>query len=117
MINNYLVKEGVLKEINILTDIFFLKKHENCVAGTDLLTYAPNGKIYICPAEYFENSEKGSVGDLNTEIKIPNRHLYTKEYAPICKNCSAYQCENCFGLIKNILMKLVCLRVFSVKRQ
>lgn len=116
MINNYLVKEGVLKEINILTDIFFLKKHENCVAGTDLLTYAPNGKIYICPAEYFENSEKGSVGDLNTEIKIPNRHLYTKEYAPICRNCSAYQCENCFWINKKYTYEVSVSPSFQCKK-
>lgn len=96
----YVQKENVLKEINLLTDIFFITNHGNCKAGEDVFTYAPDGKIYACPAFYYEKME--SIGDVNIGIQLKNKHLWTNKYAPLCNACDSYQCENCkFINIKN----------------
>lgn len=89
----YYNDNDLLKEINILTDRIFLKEHEPCRAGEDDLCYAPDGKVYICPAFYSENL--GNVGNLTEGISIKNQQLFTQEFAPICNWCDAYQCEDC----------------------
>ena len=86
-------KSNSLKELNVLTDILYSTEHSGCKAGTDEITYAPDGKFYICPAFYSEGME--AVGDVEQGIKIGNRHLLGDEYAPLCNVCDANQCENC----------------------
>lgn len=86
-------KSNSLKELNVLTDILYSNEHSGCKAGTDEITYAPDGKLYICPAFYSEGME--AVGDVEQGIKIGNRHLLGDEYAPLCNVCDANQCENC----------------------
>lgn len=86
-------KEGTLKEVNVLSDVLFLDKHDNCKAGVDNFTYAPDGKFYVCPAYYSEG--KYSVGSIDGEINVRNQHLFTDDYAPLCKTCDVYNCENC----------------------
>ena len=76
-----------------MTDIFFITNHGNCKAGEDVFTYAPDGKIYACPAFYYEEME--SIGDVNIGIQLKNKHLWTNKYAPLCNACDSYQCENC----------------------
>lgn len=85
-------EEGVHKEINVLTDILFMQEHEGCQAGNNMLTYAPDGKIYICPAFY---AEEESIGNIDDGILIKNQHLLTGKYMPLCNSCDTYQCENC----------------------
>lgn len=84
----YVQKENVLKELNLLTDIFFITNHGNCKAGEDVFTYAPDGKIYACPAFYYEKME--SIGDVNIGIQLKintygriNMHLYVMLVTPI----------------------------------
>lgn len=89
----YYKKKGVLKEINIITDLLFIKEHEECSAGENSFAYAPDNKIYICPAFYGEGKE--SIGNFDEGIKIKNSQLYTFKYMPLCQECDAYQCENC----------------------
>ena len=84
---------GKLKEVNILTDIFYLKEHENCGAGRYTFALAPNRKFYTCPAYFAEKKE--SVGDLKKGIHIENEHLLDSKFAPLCNECDTYQCENC----------------------
>lgn len=93
----YVNEYGILKEVNVLTDVMYLEEHGKCPAGSDALTYAPDGEIYICPALYYEKGDVDNIviGNLDSGLRIPNQHLYTKKYAPLCKNCTAYQCENC----------------------
>lgn len=100
IIEEYVDKKGVLKEVNVITDVMYMSNHGKCLAGSEWLTYAPDGKIYVCPATYFEkdNCENVVSGNFETGLRIANQHLYTQEYDPLCKNCTAYQCENCSWL-------------------
>ena len=68
----------------------------NCNAGWESITLAPDGKFYICPAFYQDNL--GDVGDLKNGINIPNPQLYRLDHAPICSHCDAYQCRRCIWL-------------------
>lgn len=83
------------KEINVLTDILFLKEHANCGAGEKNITFAPDGNLYVCPAFYSDETEL-PIGNLKDGlVNMKNAHLYTQEYAPLCNVCDAYHCANC----------------------
>lgn len=90
-------KAGSSTQWNILTDRVMLTEMNNCGAGDNSITLAPNGKFYICPAFYYENMDD-SVGDIHRGLNIPNPHLYKLEYAPICRHCDAYHCRRCIWL-------------------
>ena len=70
----------------------------NCNAGYESITLAPDGNLYICPAFYL-NGEK-SVGDIENGLDIKNPQLYKLNHAPICRICDAYQCRRCIWLNK-----------------
>lgn len=116
--NEYKTQLGVIKdtyisslnehshiEFNILSDRLVLTKMNNCDAGTMHITFAPNGKFYICPAFYFEN-ESDSIGDLISGINIRNKQLYSLEYAPICRKCDAFQCKRCIYLNRKTTLEV-----------
>ncbi|HON20992.1 MAG TPA: CXXX repeat peptide maturase, partial [Bacteroidales bacterium] len=84
-------------QLNLLTDRVLLDKMNNCNAGNENITLAPNGKFFICPAFYYEN-EDDCVGSLKSGLEIKNIHLYKTDFAPICRNCDAYQCKRCIWL-------------------
>jgi len=88
---------GKSPQINLLIDRILLDKMNNCNAGIENITLAPNGKFYICPAFYLEN-ENDAVGDLTTGLNIKNKYLYQLQNAPLCRNCDAYQCKRCVWL-------------------
>lgn len=96
-------------QLNILTDCLQLTTMNNCNAGCENITLAPDGNFYVCPAFYYEegrrnmkygNSSKHpmSIGSLNDGLHIGNAHLYRIDKAPICRNCDAYQCRRCIWL-------------------
>jgi len=89
--------QGNSPQINLLTDRILLDKMNNCNAGIENITLAPNGKFYICPAFYLED-ENNAVGDLSIGLNIKNKYLYQLQNAPICRNCDAYQCKRCVWL-------------------
>jgi CXXX repeat peptide maturase len=88
------VKES-LPEINFISDLWFTKQMNNCNAGVDHYTFAPDGKFYICPA-FYHNSDK-SIGDLS-EIQLKNSHLLSLEFAPLCNICDVFHCKRCIYL-------------------
>lgn len=103
--------EGKSPQLNVLTDRMMLDKMNNCNAGWENITLAPDGKFYVCPAFYCapemdgseksigEQCEKGySIGDLQSGLDIKNPQLYRLDHAPICRNCDAYQCRRCIWL-------------------
>ena len=103
--------EGKSPQLNILTDRMMLDKMNNCNAGWENITLAPDGKFYVCPAFYHaqqadgsemfisEVCEKGfSIGDLKTGLDIKNPQLYRLDHAKLCRNCDAYQCKRCIWL-------------------
>jgi CXXX repeat peptide maturase len=90
-------KAGKPVELNCLTDRIVLGQMNNCGAGTKHVTFAPDGRFYICPA-FFYSSESFAVGDPEAGIAIPNPQLLRIENAPICSICDAYQCKRCIFL-------------------
>ncbi len=93
-------------QLNLLTDRMMLDDMNNCNAGVENITLAPDGRFYICPAFYLADEDedyglgkaKFSVGDLKSGLDIKNPQLYKLEYAPICRKCDAYQCKRCVWL-------------------
>ena len=81
------LSEGKHKEIRQLTDKIFVKKMNNCFAGENNMTLAPDGKFYFCPAFYFNKK-------LNIDIETTQK-LTVLSKAPICNNCDAFQCSRC----------------------
>ena len=83
-------------QLNLLTDRMMLEKMNNCNAGWESITFAPDGRFYICPAFYQEGLY--SVGDVKSGLTIKNPLLYRLDHAPLCRNCDAYQCQRCIWL-------------------
>lgn len=97
--------KGRMPQLNILTDRLQQEEMNNCNAGIENITLAPNGKFYICPAFYLEN-EADSVGNLAEGLDIKNRQLLKLEYAPLCRKCDAYQCKRCVWLNRKTTMEM-----------
>jgi CXXX repeat peptide maturase len=81
-------------EVNVLTDIMYLTKNEDCGAGVFSLALAPNGKFYHCPAFYFDDPTS-DIGSIDEGINIKNANLLELDYAPICSECDARHCKRC----------------------
>lgn len=103
--------DGKSPQLNLLTDRMALAEMNNCNAGENNITLAPDGKFYVCPAFYnlptidgYERTmgdicNKGyNIGNIYDGLDIKNPQLYKLAYAPICRNCDAYQCKRCIWL-------------------
>ena len=98
--------DGKSPQLNILTDRMMLDKMNNCNAGWENITLAPDGKFYVCPAFYLADDEeyyglgktKFSIGDPQNGLDTKNPQLYQLGHAPLCRNCDAYQCKRCVWL-------------------
>lgn len=88
--------ESMTPNTNILTDRLVLKGMNNCNAGDEAVTLAPDGKFYICPAFYLGGGTPE--GDLKVGLNIRNPQLFKLSHAPICRKCDAYQCKRCVWL-------------------
>jgi uncharacterized protein len=88
-------------EINVLSDIMGLDSIEDCGAGVTSFAVAPNGKIYFCPAFYFDDPES-SIGSLDEGLNIKNNYLLDIKKAPICSDCDSYHCSRCKFLNKKL---------------
>lgn len=93
-----LVLLGKNIQLNLLTDRLLNNEMNNCNAGYKTITLAPNGCFYICPAFYY--AKEPSVGNIEKGLAIKNSQLYKLGYAPLCKECDAYQCRRCVYLNK-----------------
>lgn len=94
-IENVLVS-GKEIQLSIVTDRIQLTDMNNCNAGVESITLAPDGKFYICPAFYYDGLY--NVGNPQEGLTIPNQQLLKLEYAPLCRNCDAYHCKRCVWL-------------------
>lgn len=106
-ISEFLAKDyiaGESPQTNLLTDRMVLKGMNNCNAGDEVITLAPDGKFYICPAFYLfgERSE----GDLKKGLKIRNTQLFKLSHAPICRKCDAFQCKRCVWLNEMLTLEI-----------
>ena len=97
-------KRGHQVQLNLLTDRIMLEKMNNCNAGWESVTLAPDGKFYICPA--FSGDEREAVGTLEKGPEIKNPQLYRLDYAPICRKCDAYQCRRCVWLNRQLTLEV-----------
>lgn len=98
IVNEY--KVGHQVQFNLLTDRLLLKEMNNCNAGYESITIAPDGKFYICPAFYLDGEQ--CIGDIDNGFDIKNPQLYKLDYAPICRTCDAFQCKRCIWLNKKL---------------
>ena len=85
-----------LPQLNILTDRLVLTEMNNCNAGVESITVAPDGKFYVCPAFYY--ATKNACGSLAEGLDIKNQQLYRLDHAPICRKCDAWHCHRCVWL-------------------
>lgn len=103
--------DGKKTQLNILTDRMMLDNMNNCNAGWENITLAPDGKFYVCPAFYYAQKMDGTeetisevcgkgydIGDLHIGLNIKNPQLYRLNHAKLCRNCDAYQCKRCIWL-------------------
>lgn len=96
--------EGKSPQLNLLTDRMMLDKMNNCGAGDETITLAPDGRFYICPAFYEDG--RFSVGDIENGLDIRNKQLYRLDHAPICRHCDAYQCKRCVWLNRKTTLEV-----------
>jgi CXXX repeat peptide maturase len=99
------LKENDMHRLNILSDRIRLEKMNNCNAGVENITLAPDGKFYICPAFYMED-KNDPAGNLTEGITIPDKQLYKLTFAPICRKCDAYHCKRCIWLNKKTTLEV-----------
>lgn len=95
----FLAKLNIVKNnspFNIITDRLYLNTMNNCNAGVSTITFAPDGRFYLCPAFYYDAGSPLVVNDYGVEIL--NQYLLKIENAPICSNCDAFQCHRCVYL-------------------
>lgn len=91
-------------KVNLLTDRIMLTSMNNCNAGNESITLAPDGNFYICPAFYFDRDD--NVGNPAVGADIPNPQLYKLANAPICRTCDAYQCRRCVWLNRKTTLEV-----------
>lgn len=96
--------EGKSPQLNLLTDRMMLTAMNNCNAGWENITLAPDGKFYVCPAFYHEGAY--SIGSLAEGLDIRNPQLYRLDHAPICRQCDAYQCKRCIWLNRKMTLEV-----------
>lgn len=98
-------KGGHAVQLNLLTDRLMLTAMNNCNAGWESVTLAPDGKFYVCPAFYFE--EEGlPVGSVAEGLDIKNPQLFRLDHAPICRACDAWQCRRCVWLNRRTTLEV-----------
>lgn len=111
--------KGSCPQTNILTDRLLLKSMNNCNAGVENVTLAPNGNFYVCPAFYYagecngteryqnEVCQKGyNIGSVWTGIDLKNPQLYQIDNAPICSHCDAFHCKRCIWLNRKTTLEV-----------
>lgn len=91
-------------QCNLITDRIVLNTMNNCNAGTESITLAPNGKFYICPGFYYDGLD--AVGSLEDGLDIKNPQLYRLDHAPLCRICDAYHCKRCIWLNQKTTMEV-----------
>lgn len=95
-IRDFVISDN-LPQMNLITDRLFLSSMNNCNAGSETITIAPNGNFYVCPAFYYDD-ENDTIGSLQNGLNIRNGQLYKLSHAPICRNCDSFHCRRCVWL-------------------
>lgn len=109
-----LIADAVAKEyeqrhavqVNLLTDRILLDKMNNCNAGDEHVTAAPDGKFYVCPAFYLDGAKGYAIGSVEKGLDIKNPQLYKRAFAPICRECDAFHCKRCTWLNHRLTLEV-----------
>lgn len=96
--------DGKFPQFNLLTDRMLLDAMNNCNAGAESVTLAPDGNFYVCPGFY--NDGASSVGNITDGLNIKNCQLYSLDHAPICRICDAWQCKRCIWLNHKLTLEV-----------
>lgn len=91
-------------QVNVLTDRMMLNSMNNCGAGVETITLAPNGNFYVCPGFYFDGSKE--IGSVETGLNLKNSQLYEIDNAPICRICDSWHCKRCVWQNKKTTMEV-----------
>lgn len=115
----WITENRVDVQLNILTDRLQLSSMNNCGAGINNITLAPNGKFYLCPAFYYDErsgldngrnfrtlESDRSVGDIDGGLDIPDKQLLQLDHAPICRICDAFHCNRCLWLNQRLTLNI-----------
>lgn len=101
-ISEYILNSNKTLTVNVLNGRSAeLEKPNGCGAGVNTFTVAPNGKLYICPAFYFENIEN-SIGDLERGFTAKYLTQLNIENADECKTCKNLNCSRCLFINKQM---------------
>lgn len=98
------MKSGHNLQINLITDRLMLNEMNNCNAGYESITLAPDGNFYLCPAFYYGGSKP--LGSIEEGLDIKNPQLYQLNHAPICRECDAWHCRRCIWLNKKATLEV-----------
>lgn len=102
-VSNILVKyykEGQMKQVNVITDDLFNRNRTNCNFGYNNFAFAPNEKIYACPAMYFDQNSK-YIDNLR-ELCFRQVDKFDLNNNPICSQCKLGHCKWCFYFSQKI---------------
>lgn len=99
-----IIVNGNYVNSNIITDRLILESMNNCNAGDECITLAPDGNFYICPAFYYDN--EGNEGSVVAGLSIKNPQLFKLSHAPICQKCDAWHCKRCVWLNKKLTLEV-----------
>lgn len=91
-------QKGNILEVNLLTDILYLDRHDNCMAGDHNFAVSPSGDLYTCPAVYSTRPQE-KIGSIAKGFDATfSSRLYKTENSNLCIYCDAYQCPDCIYL-------------------
>ena len=96
-------KDDILSEVNVLSDRITFNQMNNCNAGIESITLAPDGNFYVCPGFYYDEKP---IGNIDSGLCIKNPQLLMIENAPVCSQCDAYQCKRCVWLNKKTTLEI-----------
>ena len=100
-----LCQTGTIPQLNLLTDRMMLDAMNNCNAGWESLTVAPNGHFYVCPA-FYHDDPSDDLGSVAAGLSVRNPQLYRLDHAPICRGCDAYHCKRCIWLNRRATLEV-----------
>ena len=101
-LSEHIVKSPTTLTVNVLNGRSSeLKNPNGCGAGVNTFTVAPNGKLYICPAFYFQNVQD-CIGDLEKGFTTKYLVQLDIENADECKTCKNLNCNRCLFINKNM---------------
>ncbi len=80
----------------------FNDKPYGCECGTNTFTVAPNGKLYTCPAFYFEDKDYFCVGDLDNGFSFDDAREFKIESSKKCNACKNLSCNRCVYINKKM---------------